>query len=202
MTHEEAARILDPETSREALAGIGYYGGFRGEDAVLEAANDACRIAAEVLRSDLLARAEAAEAENAALRKMQPIQLDDTGAQALTLAAEVSELRKKLEAYEATGLEPEDLKKPFDEEVLLTMTARMMGITPDRLRELVEADHDGRCFITGRPYPVTGKAADDKITGWVKDGFYCHICKKRHERAIKKTVYLSKEAALKGEQDG
>ena len=30
----------------------------------------------------------------------------------------------------------------------------------DRLRELVEADHDGRCFITGRPYPVTGKAAD------------------------------------------
>lgn len=152
--------------------------------------------------TDLLARAEAAEAENAALRKMQPIQLDDTGAQALTLAAEVSELRKKLEAYEATGLEPEDLKKPFDEEVLLTMTARMMGITPDRLRELVEADHDGRCFITGRPYPVTGKAADDKITGWVKDGFYCHICKKRHERAIKKTVYLSKEAALKGEQDG
>lgn len=202
MTHEEAARILDPETSREALAGIGYYGAFRGEDAVLEAVNDACRIAAEVLRSDLLARAEAAEAENTALRKMQPVRLDDTGAQALTLAAEVSELRKKLEAYEATGLEPEDLKKPFDEEVLLTMTARMMGITPDRLRELVEADHDGRCFITGRPYPVTGKAADDKITGWVKDGFYCHICKKRHERAIKKTVYLSREAALKGEQDG
>lgn len=100
MTHEEAARILDPETSREALAGIGYYGGFRGEDAVLEAVNDACRIAAEVLRSDLLARAEAAEAENTALRKMQPVRLDDTGAQALTLAAEVSELRKKLEAAE------------------------------------------------------------------------------------------------------
>lgn len=71
----------------------------------------------------------------------------------------------------------------------------------DRLRELVEADHDGRCFITGRPYPVTGKAADGKITGWVKDGFYCPICQKIHERAIKKTVYLSREAALKGEQD-
>lgn len=240
MTHEEAARILDPETSREAL--VEYAGA--DVDARMDAVDRASRIAAEVLRSDLLARVEAAEAENtrlraevehwksahhqaalnfqqenrecnkalseleqvraenAALRKMQPIQLDDTGAQALTLAAEVSELRKKLEAYEATGLEPEDLKKPFDEEVLLTMTARMMGITPDRLRELVEADHDGRCFITGRPYPVTGKAADDKITGWVKDGFYCHICKKRHERAIKKTVYLSKEAALKGEQDG
>lgn len=50
MTHEEAARILDPETSRDALAEIEYYGGFRGEGAVLEAVNEACRIAAEVLK--------------------------------------------------------------------------------------------------------------------------------------------------------
>ena len=50
MTKEEAARILDPETSREALAGIEYYGGFRGEEAVLEAAKEARRVAAEVLR--------------------------------------------------------------------------------------------------------------------------------------------------------
>ena len=50
MTKEEAARILDPETSREALAGIEYYGGFRGEAAVLEAAKEARRVAAEVLR--------------------------------------------------------------------------------------------------------------------------------------------------------
>ena len=46
--------------------------------------------------TDLLARAEAAEAENAALRKMQPVRIDDTGAYAASLAAEVSELRKKL----------------------------------------------------------------------------------------------------------
>lgn len=51
MTHEEAARILDPETSREALYEIEYYGGFRGDEAVLEAVNDACRIAADVLRN-------------------------------------------------------------------------------------------------------------------------------------------------------
>ena len=50
MTNEEAARILDPETSREALAGIECYGGFCGMDAMIEAANEACRIAAEVLR--------------------------------------------------------------------------------------------------------------------------------------------------------
>lgn len=51
MTREEAARILDPETSREALDEIEYYGGFRGYEAVLEAVNEACRIAAEVLRN-------------------------------------------------------------------------------------------------------------------------------------------------------
>lgn len=47
------------------------------------------------------AKAEAAEAENAALRKMQPVRLDDTSAQALALAAEVSELKQKLETAEA-----------------------------------------------------------------------------------------------------
>ena len=50
MTNEEAARILDPETRREALAEIEYYGGFCGMDAVIEASDEACRIASEVLR--------------------------------------------------------------------------------------------------------------------------------------------------------
>lgn len=42
--------------------------------------------------TDLLTRAEAAEAELAALRRLQPVQLDDAGANVLALAAEVSEL--------------------------------------------------------------------------------------------------------------
>lgn len=58
---------------------------------------------------------------------------------------------KKLAAYEDTGLDPEDLKKTFNEELLLTMTAQMMGITPERLRELVEADRDGRCVVLPLP---------------------------------------------------
>ena len=44
---------------------------------------------------------KAAEAELAALRRLQPVQLDDAGANALALAVEVSELRQKLEAAEA-----------------------------------------------------------------------------------------------------
>lgn len=59
-----------------------------------------CDRAADYI-TDLLARAEAAEAENATLRKMQPVRLDDTSAQALALAVEMSELQQKLAAAEA-----------------------------------------------------------------------------------------------------
>lgn len=50
MTYKEAADILDPETSRDALWKIEYYNGFSGQDAVMETVNEACRIAAKVLR--------------------------------------------------------------------------------------------------------------------------------------------------------
>ena len=50
MTYKEAADILDPETSLAALAEIEYYGGFSGQTAVMEAVNEACRVAARVLR--------------------------------------------------------------------------------------------------------------------------------------------------------
>ena len=50
MTREEAIRILDPETSSEALAEIEYYAGFRGEDAVAKAVDDACILAVAALR--------------------------------------------------------------------------------------------------------------------------------------------------------
>lgn len=51
MTKEQAARILDPETREDALAEIEYYGGFRGEEAVKAAMDEACRIAAAELRN-------------------------------------------------------------------------------------------------------------------------------------------------------
>lgn len=51
MTTEEAIRILDPNTTREALAEIEYYGGFSGKRAKIEACNEACRIAVAALRA-------------------------------------------------------------------------------------------------------------------------------------------------------
>lgn len=50
MTIEEAIRILDPETTVEALEEIEYYAGFRGEEAVKKAADDACILAVAALR--------------------------------------------------------------------------------------------------------------------------------------------------------
>lgn len=52
MTREEAARILDPETSMETLAEIEYYAGFSGREAVKKAMHDACVMGAEALRSE------------------------------------------------------------------------------------------------------------------------------------------------------
>ena len=51
MTREEAIRILDPETAAEALAEIAYYAGFRGEEAVAKALDDACILAVAALRA-------------------------------------------------------------------------------------------------------------------------------------------------------
>ena len=50
MTREEAIRILDPETTWEALAEIEYYGGFSGKTAAVQAVSDACIMAVSSLR--------------------------------------------------------------------------------------------------------------------------------------------------------
>lgn len=50
MTREEAIRILDPETTGEAMAEIEYYGGFSGRAAVVQAVLDACVLAVAALR--------------------------------------------------------------------------------------------------------------------------------------------------------
>lgn len=50
MTREEAIRILDPETTGEALAEIEYYNGFNGRNAAVQAVSDACILAVAALR--------------------------------------------------------------------------------------------------------------------------------------------------------
>lgn len=50
MTTEEAIRILEPETTGEALAAYECFGGFRGTEAAAAACEEACRVACAALR--------------------------------------------------------------------------------------------------------------------------------------------------------
>lgn len=55
----------------------------------------------------------------------------------------------RLAAYEDTGLEPEEIAKIREdvENGYLKSTARRYGIPVDRLRELAQADREGRCVV-------------------------------------------------------
>lgn len=62
---------------------------------------------------------------------------------------EVDDAILRLAAYENTGLEPEEISKIREdvENGYLKSTARRYGVSVDRLRELAEADRDGRCVV-------------------------------------------------------
>ena len=96
----------------------------------------------------------------------------------------------RLAAYEDTGLEPEDLKRAFNEDGVLKLAGQALGITPERLRELVQADKEGRCVVFQPGYGVVSiyNPKDE-------DGLY----------TMKVTGVITKEeyeAALRREQDG
>lgn len=50
MTREEAIRLLDPETTAEAIAEIEYYAGFNAKTASIQAITEACELAVEDMR--------------------------------------------------------------------------------------------------------------------------------------------------------
>lgn len=70
----------------------------------------------------------------------------------------------RLAAYEDTGLEPEEFKRAFTEGAIMQLASQSLGITPDRLRELAEADREGRCVVLPESY-YTVEAAARKASG-------------------------------------
>lgn len=60
---------------------------------------------------------------------------------------EVVQMADRLAAYEDTGLTPEEIKAPFTEDTMINLAAQALGVEPSRLRELAEADKDGRVII-------------------------------------------------------
>nr|DAW88843.1 MAG TPA: hypothetical protein [Caudoviricetes sp.] len=60
---------------------------------------------------------------------------------------EVVQMADRLADYEDTGLTPEEIKAPFTEDTMINLAAQALGVEPSRLRELAEADKDGRCVV-------------------------------------------------------
>ena len=74
----------------------------------------------------------------------------------------------RLAAYEETGLEPEDMKRAFNEDAILKLAGQALGMSPDRLRELVQAKKKGRlvvlpCDVGDKLYDVTLGEVREKI---------------------------------------
>ena len=59
----------------------------------------------------------------------------------------VRDLYGRLKAYEDTGLTPEELKATLTEPLFLRVAAKAFGVEAYRLRELAEADKDGRVVV-------------------------------------------------------
>ena len=76
------------------------------------------------------------------------------------------EALERLADYEDTGLEPEDFKKAFNEEMLLKLASQYLKTTPERLRELAHAEQEGRLVVL--PCKV-GDTVFDIFGGSVKE---------------------------------
>jgi len=74
----------------------------------------------------------------------------------------------RLAAYEETGLDPEDMKKAFNEDATLKLAGQILGVTPGRIRELAQAEKEGRlvvlpCNVGDKLYDVTLGEVREKI---------------------------------------
>lgn len=73
------------------------------------------------------------------------------------------ECANKCSAYEDTGLEPEDIKQAFTEETAMKLAGQALGVSSNRLRELAQADREGRCVVLPESY-YTAEAAARKAS--------------------------------------
>lgn len=90
-----------------------------------------------------------------------------------TTQRRLPELIARLAAYEDTGLEPEDLKKPFNEDAILKLAAQYLKTTPDHLKELVQAEKDGQLVVLPKVSEADRKLfaenLHDVFTEWAND---------------------------------
>ena len=88
----------------------------------------------------------------------------------------------RLAAYEDTGLTPEALNRAFNEEAIINLAARALGVSPERLRELAE----------GKTVPVV-LCGECKHRRWEQDpchGKTVNYCR-QHGVVVRKTNFCS-----------
>lgn len=80
--------------------------------------------------------------------------------------------REDLRAYKATGLTPEDITATVSIPMFVKVASAALGTTPERLRELAEADKEGRTVTAPYCKNCEYGEAYDRMDG--KKGIYCH----------------------------
>ena len=127
---------------------------------------------------------------------------------------------ERLKAYEDTGLTPEEIKAPFTEDTMINLAAQALGVEPSRLRELAEADKDGRvvvlpCKVGDVVYgfhgektilPMVAKWIETNTDGWCIAVQYTPMAPRFYRFSdFGKTVFLTSEKAekaLEARKDG
>ena len=114
---------------------------------------------------------------------------------------------ERLAAYEDTGLTPEEIKAPFTEDTMINLAAQALGVEPSRLRELAEADKDGRVIILPcKVYETDGVRVYEHT---VREVIYETAGGPAFDKnAIGKSIFLTREEAerasreMEGKKDG
>ena len=106
----------------------------------------------------------------------------------------------RLAAYEDTGLTPEEIKAPFTEDTMINLAAQALGVEPSRLRELAEADKDGRVIILPcKVYETDGVRVYEHT---VREVIYETAGGPAFDKnAIGKSIFLSRAEAEKALQE-
>lgn len=112
----------------------------------------------------------------------------------------------RLAAYENTGLEPEEIESLCDMDRREKMAEMLrieeyFGVSIDRLRELVEADRDGRCVVLpSRGY--TDQDGKNALKSAMSTCFYHNNSVTRYiaDAVAEKLTREAAEAALEGDK--
>lgn len=132
----------------------------------------------------------------------------------------MKEVWERLKKYEDTGLTPEEIKAPFTEDTMINLASQALGVEPSRLRELAEADKDGRVIVLPAKkgdtlYAVTRFGVEKRVVKEIAAPFFYNTYESSDRAALSiairnfgKTVFLTREEAeralqeMEGKKDG